>query len=90
MSASPRQYAQARRAAAVVAGHMRAHRGLPPTLREIGLVLGVNASTALSHVRTAVSLGLLREHGAPGTGRRWSPVEDDTRCPLCGVPRSAA
>ena len=63
--------------------------GIPPTMREIAVELGLSSSfTALYRVRRAVAAGYLQATDAKGTnGRSVIPVVPPGCCPCCGQER---
>jgi SOS-response transcriptional repressor LexA len=63
---------------------------LPPTVRELGMVLGLrSSSTVQNHLLVAEQRGLVRRLGPAGSSRAWRLVPDPNAkpCPTCGRPR---
>jgi LexA DNA binding domain len=76
-------YWSARRAAAYVIAQQR-QTGLPPTVREVGRAMGWDStSTAQTHLRRAVDLGLLT-HAENHASRPFRAPLAQGRCGACG------
>ncbi len=68
----------------VITNH-RASFGISPTVREIGLAIGVTStSTVYGHLQNLERLGALER--IPGSPRSLRPVGNMTRCSECDGP----